>query len=112
VPEILLDPTGFLGRKPATDIERDLAETADELQREFGRIKSVRASLRNILEFTRGPLAQFPAATMELLKTNPPALGGQPSADGVATTSYLEDFRASARNGTSSSRNSSTKLEK
>jgi methyl-accepting chemotaxis protein WspA len=79
----LLDPNGLLDRKPSLDPERDLTDTADELQREFGTSTDIKVPLRNLLDFTRGPLGQFHKATTELLKTNPPA----------AIAYYVENFR-------------------
>ena len=81
---LLLEPKGLLDRKSSQDLERELTDTADDLQREFGDSPTVRSSLRNLVEFTRGPQSQFFRATTELLTTNQTA----------ATTYYLENVRA------------------
>jgi methyl-accepting chemotaxis protein WspA len=82
LPALLLDPKGALDRKPAMDYERDLTDVAEDLERAFGDSPGVLFSLRNLLDFTRGPLSQFHRTTAELLKTNPTA----------ATTYYLENI--------------------
>ena len=67
-----------------------MAATADDLQREFGNSPS----LRNLVDFIRGPQGQFQRATFELLKTNPPAFGAEHLAQSAAITNYLEKFPA------------------
>src|SRR5439155_8943659 len=79
----LLDPKGILDRKSSFDPERDLTDAAEDLLREFGTSKEVRAALRNLMEFTRGAHGQFQRATTDLLKTNPAA----------ATAYFVENVR-------------------
>lgn len=70
---LLLDPTGGLDRKPTIDPERDLFETADRLQMDFGPGSEIVVPLRNLLDFVRGPLREHYKTITNLVATNPAA---------------------------------------
>jgi len=80
---LLLDPTGQLDRTPGVNPEKDLTETVDKLQLNFGSRSEILVPLRNLLDFTLHIQSQFHKTTSELLKTNPAA----------ATTYYLGNYR-------------------
>lgn len=66
----LLDPKGGMDRKPTVDPEKDLVETADILQMEFGAASEIYLPLKNLLDFVRGPLASHYRAVTNMLLTN------------------------------------------
>ena len=71
----LLDPKGGMDRKPTVDPEKDLVETADILQMEFGAASEIYLPLKNLLDFVRGPLASRRRADGDIDVTEPLADG-------------------------------------